>query len=913
MKTRIEDSWNLNLKKWVLNTNGGWSGSVKALHKAHSLTVENIGDQSVSLTYKETILIDNKAKKSIEITFDGKNIRNGGACLYVNNFPVPLNGIANIEITAPVTLNISIIIPSDSAATIEKIKLKLQEKPSDFTEMCNHKADVLVISPDYPSTHNLYLSAFAHSRNLEYIKNDLNIQVAAISSNNWYQTHYEIDGISVFSGRYIDLKKLLSRKQYKVIVVHFVDENLYSIFDGYIQNEKLIFICHGPETSFRYLTNVCRPYFTKELPQIDSDEAFDLREKFVLKYAQKENVEWVFVSKWLEDFSEKILHTHFKNAHCIHNLIHADLFPYNKKCADDRKKILLIRKFDNIRVHSVDQSVMAILELSRRPFFNDLIFEVYGDGNYYDTLVAPLKQFDNIYFHRTFIPNNKLKDIHKNFGILLIPSRHDSQGVAMQEAASSGLVVVGSDVTTVSYFMNSSENHTLASPDNPIELADIIERLYYNPDEFLEISERMSQEIQQLCGIENTVSHEIKLIRTKLEEYNKVIQHLTVYPSAEPVLTIVVPAYNVEQYLEKCLYTLINHRNAYKTEILVVNDGSKDGTLEIALRYQDITNGIVRVIDKENGGHGSTINVGLKAAKGRYFRLVDGDDWVDSENLSVLVDKLEYETADVVLSKGCYEYIEQAKLTNIIDYDMLHEGILYHFDDLLNDGYGFKTYGPLLTTGNYRTECLKRADFHISEKCPYVDMEFNSFSLRYVDTVRYLDLDIYRYLIGREGQTVSREFWKRKYKDHKYVILNILKTIHSIDDYSKSKTKYVYDHITSLMMDSQIFMYDQLCLWEEIDTFLHEVSCWPSAYDAGLSYIDQKNGDVKVIMQHYKRKIKENDEKRIPIIGQESGNIEIDQTYITKNYKWYMKRAIKACVPYGILKIYRIAKYQNKF
>ncbi len=913
MRTRREDSWDLNLKKWGLNTNSGWSGSVKALHRAHVLTVENIGEQPITLSYKEDIIIEDKAKKSIEITFDGKSLRNGGACLYINDFPVPLNGIANIEITPPVALNLLIKIPSDSSVMIESIKIKVQEKISDFTDLCNHNADVLVITPDYPSTHNLYLSAFAHSRNIEYMKNNIDIQVAAISPNNWYQTYYEIDGISVLSGRYIDLKSLLSRKQYKVIVAHFADENLYSIFEGYIQNEKLIFICHGPETIFRYLTNVCRPYFTKELPYIDYSSTFDLREKFVLEYAQKENVEWVFVSRWLKDFSEKILNTRFKNAHCIHNLIHAELFPYNEKCADDRKKILIIRKFDNIRFHSIDQSVLAILELSRRPFFKDLSFEVYGDGNYYDPLVAPLKQFENIHFHRTFIPNDKLKEIHKNFGILLIPSRHDSQGVAMQEAASSGLVVIGSDVTTVSHFMNPSENHTLASPDNPIELADIIERLYYNPDEFLEISKRMSQEIQQLCGVENTVLREIKLIRLKLEEYQKVIQPLTIYPSVEPILTIVVPAYNVEQYLEKCIHTLINHRNVNKTEILVVNDGSKDGTIEIAQRYQELTNGIVRVIDKENGGHRSTINVGLKAAKGRYFRLVDGDDWVDSENLGILVDKLEHETADLVLTKGCYEYIEQAKLANIIDYDMIHEGMLYHFDDLLYADYGFKTYGPLLTTSNYRTECLKHADFHISEKCPYVDMEFNSFSLRYVDTVRFFDLDIYRYLIGREGQTVSREFWKKKYKDHKYVILNILMTINAIPDYSESKKRYVYDHLTALMIDSQIFMYDQLCLWEEIDTFLHELSSWPTAYDAGLSYIEQKNGDVKIIMQHYKRKIKENDEKRVPIIGQESGSIEIGQTYTTKNFKWYMKRAVKACVPYGILKIYRIAKYQNKF
>lgn len=903
-------SWEINLAELPLEGEGKENSKKtdcyrKKYVKGH-LVLENTGDSLIEFLCGD-ILVEDKQFKNLQISFKGSNLKNSGACLYVNGHPVTLNGLANMEITPPVKLHITMNVPTDSAVEVEHIILTAQEEAQDLVDNCSTNNDVLVITPDYPSTHNLYLCAFAHSRNREYIESGLNVQVASISPNNWYQSVYNLDSVPVFTGRYQDLKKLLSRHQYKVIVVHFVDEKLYPIFDGYIQDERLIFICHGPEATFRFLTNRCRPYFTKELPEIDNSTYFDKKEAYAIKYAKKKNVDWVFVSEWLRDFSEKMLGTQFENAHVIYNTINENLFPYHPKKAEDRKKILVLRKFDNIRVHSIDQVVGAIRDLSRRDFFEDLTFEVYGDGNYYEVLTKPLKEFSNVHLHRTFVPNEKITDIHAENGIILIPSRHDTQGVAMCEAASSGLVVVGSELEVTSFFMNQQENHTLADPEDPHALADIIERLYYNPDEYLEISARMSAETQARCNRENTVQKEVALIKHNIEIFEKTDYKLTVYPKGEPVLTIVIPSYNVEAYLEKCVRSLLSHRNVEKTEIIIVNDGSKDRTSEIAHDFEKVSNGIVRVIDKENGGHGSTINAGLASARGRYFRLIDGDDWVDGENLAILVDKLEHETVDLVLTKGSYEYVEQAELVNIIDYDMLHEGSIYHFEDLLYPGYGFSTYGPLLTTGNYRTDILKKAKFLISEKRPYVDMEFNSFAIRYVDTLKYYDLDIYRYLIGREGQTVSRDFWKKKYKDHKYVILNVLKTIHSMSDYSEAKKKYVYEHITALMIDSQIFMYDQLCLWEEIDTFLDELKAWPKAKKAGLRYIKNKNGDCCVILEHYRDAMKIKPEKRSPIIG---GDYFASRSK-SHSLKWYTKKAVKACIPYGFLRIYQLKRYPN--
>ncbi len=820
--------------------------------KGDSLILSNEWE-TVEFEYEDYYLADEKGKGGLLVEFDGTILKGSGATLYINGYPCPLGSKVSMEVACPLKIHLTMKVAASSAAQIKRIRIALLKQPLDLTEKCKKDAEVLIIVPDYPSSYNLYVSAFAHSRNVGYLAEGLKIQVAAISAGAWYQTMYSIDGVDVISGQYEDLKKLLDKNQYRVLVTHFVDENLYSIFDGYANDKQLIFVCHGPETTYRILSNVAKPYFEKDVPAYTSDKRFDEKDRWVKQYSQKENVHWIFVSDWLKETSEKLLGGTFKHVSVIHNVINENRFPYRKKTEDDRKKILVIRKFDNIAYHSIDQVVYAIRELSNRPFFEDLDFEIYGDGNYYDVLTAPLHEYANVHLHRTFVLNKDIHELHQKAGILLCPSRHDSQGVAMCEGASSGLVVVGSRVTSNPYFMDEEHNHTLADPEDPVELADIIERLYKNPEEFLEISNRLSKRIREMCCIEKTVGAEVSLIREKLQIKNPPFLESKPFTKEDDVvLTVVVPSYNVAPYLGKCLTSLLNHRNVGKMEILVINDGSTDDTLRIAKLYEEKTNGIVKVIDKPNGGHGSTINRGIQEATGKYFKLVDGDDWVDSEALAQLIDYMVESDTDLILTGGSYAYTNKGKYEPIIEYDMMRCGKVYRFDDLLYDGYGFKEYGPILVSGNYRLDVLKKADFRITEKKPYVDMEFNSFAIRCVETVVYYDLDIYRYLIGRAGQTVSPEFWKKKYKDHEYIIFSILSTIEKIEDYPLIRKNYVYKHILSPMIDSQIYMFDQICKWKELDAFLKKLHEWPEAEEAALAYVIKKDGSSAKILKKYK-------------------------------------------------------------
>lgn len=114
------------------------------------------------------------------------------------------------------------------------------------------------------------------------------------------------------------------------------------------------------------------------------------------------------------------------------------------------------------------------------------------------------------------------------------------------------------------------------------------------------------------------------------------------------LLTIIIPAYNVEKYLDEAVAPYLKLDNPEKLEVLIINDGSQDHTLDLALEYEKHYPDIIKVIDKENGGHGSTINTGVSLAQGKYFKVVDGDDWVDQHILALFLERMEKIDSDMI-------------------------------------------------------------------------------------------------------------------------------------------------------------------------------------------------------------------------------------------------------------------------
>lgn len=862
--------------------------------------IKNDSSERLVLEAGEAIEFTDPETKYCKITFRGSG-ENAGGYININKYyPVLAGSTAVMELTTPVRLEVELVISAESTLKFDEIEIEELSQPYYLASECSETKDVLVVVPNYPSFANLYLCAFAHSRNKEYQKRGIHIQVASILASNWYEMSYELEGIPVLQGNYGTLKQLLDSRQYHVIVTHFVDENLMSIYDGYVYPpDQLIFICHGAESIYRYVENLVRPYFTRPVIRTNSAEVFDRRDAFIKKYSQMDNAEWVFVSKWLKEFAEEQHGLQFKNSSVINNVINEQRFPYHAKNAEDRKKIIIIRKFDNCMVHSLDLSVRAILELSRKNFFKELSFEIYGDGDFYDVLTEPLRQFENVHFHRTFIPNNKLSEIYKEQGIALLPSRHDAHPVSMGECASSGLVVIGSRVTSNGYFMQEERFHTLADPEDPLELAQIIERLYYNPEEYLKTSRELSEFTRKNFCVEKTVEKEIELIRRRQILSRTPRELISKKVERPPVLSVLVLKSAEHKKTKKCLLSLLDQKDNGKIEILLSDMGTELETEEKE-EFVRLGGEVLRFVHPKEADVGYMIKEGIRSAAGKYIALIHGSDWVDSEKFAELIERLQKEETDVVLCRGSYADYEKSLLEEIADYDMLMDGSQYRFEDLLYPGYGFKDSGPLLSTAVYRTEKLESVSKLCASGKESIDRQWQALSIREIDTIRYYDLNVYRYLKGERGKNQEEQL------SLGHDIHSILRTVIN-DGYTAGKKEYVFRFLIAPLVYRQLNWYCDRQMRQEAWDFFESLSLYPEAYSYIMQYLRKKPDGKYVIPEKPVEENEEAAEQEIPVQEEKSkasarkrdGRKSENKNPEKKNTE--KKKSIKSVMPHGIV------------
>lgn len=244
------------------------------------------------------------------------------------------------------------------------------------------------------------------------------------------------------------------------------------------------------------------------------------------------------------------------------------------------------------------------------------------------------------------------------------------------------------------------------------------------------------------------------------------------------VLTISVASYNCETTLEKCLESMVNSKHINELEIIIVNDGSRDNTLNIANKYAHKFPQSVIVIDKENGGHGSTINESITKASGKYFKIVDSDDWVETNNLDRLVEMLASSEEDVIINSyfevDCVDCSK--KLIPAIKNGFPINQLLC-IDTLKNT-----MTSMFMHKLTFKTSVVKNVGPIIDEHCFYVDTEYVAFSFSYVKTIRVLDYPVYDYLIGNDSQSVSLINRIKRKDQHYKVCLRLFKFAEEIKE-----------------------------------------------------------------------------------------------------------------------------------
>ncbi len=308
------------------------------------------------------------------------------------------------------------------------------------------------------------------------------------------------------------------------------------------------------------------------------------------------------------------------------------------------------------------------------------------------------------------------------------------------------------------------------------------------------------------------------------------------------ILTISIAAYNVEKFIHQTLDSLSIPEVMDQLEVIIENDGSKDSTASIVQDYVDKYPQTFRLINKPNGGYGSTVNRSMTEATGKYFKLLDGDDWVDPKGLQHLVELLENCDSDWVMSRR-FDAVEGQPLKEHIPTWAKYEGQTLRMKEYEGNFY------PGIWHTTVKTELLQKLHFQLPEHTLYTDQLFIAYMMPYVDTITCDATPVYCYRQGRDEQSVSKASMIRNYKDE-------LKVLHLLVDYyhdcpaitdenrkpvlSRFKYYYKYGMASLLLVPKSTGMYKNIREIEQKAKFLT-----PDLYKISTE------GDIRIRLMHW--------------------------------------------------------------
>lgn len=273
-------------------------------------------------------------------------------------------------------------------------------------------------------------------------------------------------------------------------------------------------------------------------------------------------------------------------------------------------------------------------------------------------------------------------------------------------------------------------------------------------------------------------------------------------------ITIIVPTYNMEKYLERCLSSLLVDDIDLLTamEVLVVNDGSTDQSSEIAHRFQKLYPNTFRVIDKENGNYGSCVNVGLKMAKGKYVKVLDADDCFNTKALEEYLKLLPHVDADMIVTSGVNINTEGAPT---FDWAFQYESNqLYPIE---------KLHHVWIHDVTHRTDNLRNINYHQTEGISYSDEEWVFYPMFSVKNFYALSIRLYQYTVGRDGQTMNPANWKKAMVNEILVSKGMFSHLNAMEWKNLPIAKYVLEKIGDRLSGFYYRALIQCGLYEDVE------------------------------------------------------------------------------------------------
>ena len=519
----INDSW------YGIYENGDQKVEIKSINQGLEVNSDTTTNNLFTyIYYKKTIevkhfktgqiIIEGSVEGSLQIEFKILGFNKNNSKIFDEYVSMEMS--KNFEIPANVSyFKVALRVSGKGKGQVSKLKLNYinitnEQLTKNILEE-NTVGEYLILTNVYPEENNLYRNMFVHRRAQLYKEDGLGVDIFRFNKNSKNLSMYNFEGLPVAFGGKEHLKELLTIKKYKKVLIHFVTKDMIDTIRDSGVNPQLLIWIHGVETEkwyrrwFNFIDSSTQ--LQKALENIDKNQQVV---NFMSELYQSKDldIKFVFVSKWFKEaIAENDTHTRIENYEIIHNVVDEELFNYVEKDAEQRKKILSIRPYAS-KKYANDLTVKAILELSKKPYFNELEFTLYGEGPLFHSTLDPIKNFTNVKINNYFLSQNEIAAIHKNNGVFMCPTRLDSQGVSMCEAMSSGLIPVTNGVTAIPEFVD-NECGYLGRKENYMDMVQAIEELYLNPEIFMSKSQNAAQRMNQQCGKNVVIRQELDLIR----------------------------------------------------------------------------------------------------------------------------------------------------------------------------------------------------------------------------------------------------------------------------------------------------------------------------------------------------------------------------------------------------------------
>lgn len=378
------------------------------------------------------------------------------------------------------------------------------------------KETLLVLTERYPNQNDPYRNGFVHRRVKAYEQMGVHAAVFCMDMEKEPE-EYAFDGVPVTVGQRFQLYAYLRQNpQIKTVFVHFLNRTMWDVLKEF-PDRKFVIWSHGYDIlpmhhrMFLYPTKAEKAFGKA---QSEKREAF-WNEIFSLVSDKKYDMRFIFVSEYLRSLVQNdytLAKYPSLKTDVIPNCIDTGLFAYEPKSREQRLKLLSVRPFESAN-YANDLTVKAIGLLAKEPFFDQLEILIAGDGKLFDSTVKPLKKYKNVTLHKGFYKQPELAKLYREYGIALLPTRFDTQGVSRDEAFSSGMAVITTDCAAVPEFADSS-CAVLTPPEDAKAIAAAVKRLYESPEEFLRLSKAARERVLSLSPTA-TAAKELRFLESE--------------------------------------------------------------------------------------------------------------------------------------------------------------------------------------------------------------------------------------------------------------------------------------------------------------------------------------------------------------------------------------------------------------